>query len=42
LNRAGKTIVLITHDSNVAASANRMIKIMDGRVTEEPKGASHL
>jgi putative ABC transport system ATP-binding protein len=42
LNRAGKTIVLITHDSNVAASANRMIKIMDGRVTEEPKGVSHL
>ena len=34
LNREGKTIVLITHDEAVAASAGRRICISDGRVAE--------
>ena len=34
LNEAGNTIVLITHDPNVATQANRSIHILDGRVTE--------
>jgi len=32
LNAAGRTIVLITHDSNVAASAGRQIHLRDGQV----------
>ena len=34
LNAAGNTIVLITHDSNVAGEANRRIRIEDGRIVE--------
>ena len=34
LNRQGNTIVLITHDRNVAMQAKRAINILDGRVTE--------
>ena len=34
LKRAGKTIVLITHDAGVAADADRAIQIRDGRVYE--------
>ncbi len=36
LHRAGNTIVLITHDPDVAAQAERRIHILDGKVTEEP------
>ena len=32
LNRAGHTIILVTHDPNVAARARRTIHISDGRV----------
>lgn len=32
LHRAGNTIVLITHDSDVAARAERRIRIVDGRI----------
>ena len=34
LKRAGKTIVLITHDASVAAEADSAIQIRDGRVYE--------
>lgn len=34
LHEAGNTIVLITHDPNVATQASRSIHILDGRVTE--------
>jgi ABC-type lipoprotein export system ATPase subunit len=33
LNRAGSTIVLITHDTEVAASAGRQVHIRDGRLS---------
>ncbi len=32
LNRAGRTIVLITHDAEVAAAANRQVHVRDGRL----------
>ena len=32
LNAAGRTIVLITHDTDVAATANRQVHLRDGRV----------
>jgi len=32
LNRAGQTIVLVTHDERVACRAGRMITLVDGRV----------
>jgi putative ABC transport system ATP-binding protein len=34
LNAAGRTIVLITHDTEVAASATRQIHLRDGRLAE--------
>lgn len=35
LNRAGKTIVIVTHDKEVAEYADRIIYLTDGRITEE-------
>ncbi len=35
LHEAGNTIVLITHDDDVAMQANRQIRILDGKVKEE-------
>ena len=35
LNRNGKTIILITHDDKIAAYAKRIIKISDGRITND-------
>jgi putative ABC transport system ATP-binding protein len=36
LHRSGRTIVLITHDPDIAATAARTIRIKDGLVWEEP------
>lgn len=35
LHEAGNTIVLITHDSNVAGEASRRIRIADGHITSD-------
>jgi macrolide transport system ATP-binding/permease protein len=35
LHQSGVTIVLVTHDPSVAAHADRVIRIVDGRVAEE-------
>ena len=32
-NRRGKTVIMVTHDPNVAAYARRTIRIVDGRIT---------
>ncbi|MEG6568085.1 ATP-binding cassette domain-containing protein, partial [Thermoanaerobacterium saccharolyticum] len=34
LNERGNTIILITHDINVANQAKRTVKIMDGKIYE--------
>ncbi len=36
LHEQGNTIVMITHDLNVAAAAQRMVTITDGMLTETP------
>ncbi|HUZ43702.1 MAG TPA: ABC transporter ATP-binding protein [Acidimicrobiales bacterium] len=36
LHRAGRTVVLITHEPEVAAVASRVIRVRDGQVTEAP------
>jgi putative ABC transport system ATP-binding protein len=35
LNNEGKTIILITHDLKIAKEANRIVYIIDGKITEE-------
>ena len=37
LNKAGRTIILITHDAQVAAHADRVISITDGRIGNDTK-----
>ena len=35
INREGRTVVMITHDMNIAAFARRVVHIIDGVLTEE-------
>ncbi len=35
LHQQGRTIVLVTHDPNVAANADRIVHVMDGRIHNE-------
>ncbi len=35
LHRNGNTIILITHDPNIAAMAERVVRIQDGEITED-------
>ena len=37
LNKEGKTIILVTHDMNVALHANRIVTIRDGEITSDKK-----
>ncbi len=34
LNEEGKTIIMITHDANIAAHASRIVRILDGQLEE--------
>jgi putative ABC transport system ATP-binding protein len=35
LNRSGRTVVLITHEEDVAGSARRVIRLADGRIVDD-------
>ena len=35
LNEEGVTVIMITHDANIAAHAKRVIRIFDGRISED-------
>ena len=35
LNEEGVTVIMITHDANIASHAKRVIKIFDGRISED-------
>ena len=35
LNREGSTIILITHDNGIAATARRIVRLADGKVIED-------
>ncbi len=37
LNQAGRTIVIVTHDPNVAASCGRIARIEDGRIVADDR-----
>jgi putative ABC transport system ATP-binding protein len=39
LNQQGQTVVMVTHDPNVATLAHRVIELHDGRV-RNPEGSS--
>lgn len=42
LHQAGRTIVIITHDPEIAAQAERIIRIKDGRITEDYRNESRI
>ena len=35
LNREGSTVILITHDNGIAATARRIVRLADGKITED-------
>ena len=35
LNKEGSTVILITHDNGIAATARRMVRIADGKIVED-------
>jgi putative ABC transport system ATP-binding protein len=37
LNREGSTIILITHDNGIAATARRIVRLADGKIIEDRK-----
>jgi putative ABC transport system ATP-binding protein len=39
LNADGSTIVVITHDRNLAARLPRQVEMLDGRIVADTKGA---
>jgi putative ABC transport system ATP-binding protein len=35
LNRAGRTIIMVTHDPGIAAHAQRIVRVLDGRIVDD-------
>ncbi|HBO38615.1 MAG TPA: macrolide ABC transporter permease/ATP-binding protein MacB, partial [Pasteurellaceae bacterium] len=42
LHKEGHTIILVTHDKNIAQFANRIIEIKDGRIIEDTRKFDHI
>lgn len=42
LNREGRTIIMITHDMNIASFAKRVVHIIDGELTEDDQSKPNL
>lgn len=42
LNKSGKTIIMVTHDVNIASYAHRILRIEDGRIQDERKNQIHI
>ncbi len=40
LNGEGHTVILITHDMDIAAAARRIVRIQDGKILEDSRAAS--
>jgi putative ABC transport system ATP-binding protein len=37
LNRAGKTILMVTHENDIAAHARRVVRLRDGMVESDSR-----
>ena len=37
LNQRGKTVVLVTHDDNIAAQASRIVRMRDGVIDSDTR-----
>jgi putative ABC transport system ATP-binding protein len=35
LHEAGHTIILVTHDENIGEHANRVIRLLDGKIASD-------
>ena len=35
LNKEGSTVILITHDNGIAATARRIVRLADGKIVED-------
>ena len=42
LNKKGKTVIIVTHEKDVAASARRVIRMLDGRVISDESQADKI
>ena len=42
LHEEGRTVILITHDNEIAARAKRIIRIMDGKIVEDKINSEEL
>ena len=42
LNRSGKTIIMVTHENDIAAWARRVVRLRDGRVESDTRNDSRL
>ena len=42
LHEEGRTVILITHDNDIAAKAKRIIKIMDGKIVQDSQNSGHI
>lgn len=40
LHEEGRTVILITHDNEIAAQAKRIIKIIDGKIVQDSQNAN--